>query len=78
MPFSKSGLVNQLEYEGFTSSQANYGANNCGADWNQQAAKKAKDYLDIMSFSRAGLIEQLKYDGFTQSQAEYGANSVGL
>ena len=28
---------------GFTSSQAKYGADYCGADWNQQALKKAKE-----------------------------------
>jgi len=55
-----------------------YGANNSGVDWNEQAAKKAKSYMEFSAFSRGSLIEQLKYDGFTQSQAEYGADSVGL
>lgn len=77
MAFSHSGLIKQLEYEGFTKDEATYGADNCGADWNEQAAKKAQDYMDIMSFSRQGLIDQLKYEGFTQSQAEYGVSAVG-
>lgn len=77
MPFSYSGLVSQLEYEGFTTEEATYAADQCGADWNEQAAKKAQDYLDTMSFSRSGLIEQLKYEGFTQEQAEYGVAAVG-
>lgn len=77
MSFSKSGLVEQLEYEGYTNSEATYAAENCGADWNEQAAAKAQEYLDSMSFSRDGLIDQLKYEGFTQSQAEYGASAVG-
>ena len=75
--FSYSGLIEQLKFEGYSDNDAKYGADNCGANWNEQAAKKAKSYLDIMSFSKDGLIEQLKFDGFTSSQAEYGAKSVG-
>lgn len=76
MAFSKSGLVEQLEYEGYTNSEATFAVENCGADWNEQAAEKAQEYLDSMSFSRDGLIDQLKYEGFTQSQAEYGVSAV--
>jgi len=47
-------------------------------DWNDQAAKKAAEYLSFESFSRSGLIKQLEFEGFTQAQAEYGADSVGL
>ena len=75
--FSYTGLIEQLEYEGFSHSESVYAADNCGADWNQQAAKKAQEYLDYTSFSRDGLISQLEYEGFTQSQAEYGASAVG-
>lgn len=77
MPFSYSGLIDQLEYEGFTTEEATYAADNCGADWNEQAALMAKSYLDTMSFSRDGLIEQLVYEGFTSEQAEYGVTAVG-
>ncbi len=75
--FSHDGLVEQLEYEGFSHTEALYGADNCGADWNEQAAKKAKQYQDSLSLSKERLIEQLKYEGFTSSQASYGARSVG-
>lgn len=75
--FSHSGLIDQLEYEGFSTEEATYGADNCGADWNEQAAKKAQEYLGFTSFSRSGLIDQLKYEGFTQEQAEYGVAAVG-
>lgn len=77
MPFSQSGLVEQLEYEGFTHEEAVYGANNCGADWFIQAGLKAESYLDLMSFSRARLIEQLEYEGFSHEEAVYGAEYVG-
>ena len=71
--FSYSGLVEQLEYEGYTHSQAVYGADNCGADWNEQSLKKAEQYLSYTAFSYSGLVEQLEYEGFTNSEAAYGA-----
>ena len=77
MAFSREGLIDQLEYEGFTHKEAVYGADHAGADWNEQAAKKAAQYLEYSAFSREGLIDQLKYEGFTQSQAEYGVRAVG-
>ena len=76
--FSYSGLVGQLEYEGYTHEEAVYGVDRCGADWNKQAALKAKQYLDYTSFSRDGLIAQLEYEGFTPQQAEYGVQAVGF
>lgn len=78
MPFSHSGLKKQLLYEGYTEKEASYGADNCGADWFEQAAKSGKKYLELMPFSRDGLIKQLEYEGFTHEQAEYGASANGL
>lgn len=75
--FSYDSLIKQLEYEGFSKSEAIYGADNCDADWNEQAAKKAKSYMSVSSFSKSRLIEQLEYEGFTTKQAEYGAKAVG-
>ncbi|NQT66979.1 MAG: Ltp family lipoprotein, partial [Actinobacteria bacterium] len=77
-PFSYSGLVEQLKFEGYTHEEAVYGVDKCGADWKEQAALKAEDYLDYSSFSRTGLIEQLEFEGFTREQAEYGVQAVGL
>ena len=75
--FSYKGLIDQLEYEGYTNAEAKFGADNCGADWNEQAAKCAQQYMDYTSFSRSGLIDQLEYEGFTKEQAEYGVKAVG-
>lgn len=77
MAFSYSGLVQQLEYEGYSNESATFAVDNCGADWNEQAAKKAKNYMDSMSFSRQGLLDQLIYEGFSNEQAEYGVSAVG-
>ena len=77
MAFSYTGLIDQLEYEGYSTESATYAADNCGADWKEQAAKSAASYIETMSFSRSGLIDQLEYEGFTSEQAEYGADAVG-
>ena len=77
MAFSYTGLIEQLEFEGYTAGEATYAADNCGADWNEQAALSAKQYLNTMSFSRQGLIDQLVFEGFTQEQAEYGVAQNG-
>jgi SOS response regulatory protein OraA/RecX len=75
--FSYSGLIKQLKYEGFTTEQAEYAVDNCGADWNEQATLKAKSYLDYSAFSYNGLVKQLKYEGFTQQEAEHGVDNSG-
>ncbi len=76
MPFSYTGLIEQLEYEGYTYAEASYAADYCGADWYEQAVKAAENYLDFMSFSRDGLIDQLEYEGYTYEQAVYGVDQV--
>lgn len=50
-------------------------------NWNEQAAKSAKSYLQVTHFSRAGLIQQLESEhgeGFTHAQAVYGVKKAGL
>jgi Host cell surface-exposed lipoprotein len=76
--FSRSGLIDQLVYEGFSAEDATYGADAAGADWAQQAAGKAKSYLEFSAFSREGLIDQLLFEGFSADEAEFGVSSVGL
>lgn len=75
--FSYTGLIEQLEYEGFSETEATYGADNCGANWKDQALKKAKSYLSSSAFSETGLQEQLEYEGFTIDEASYGVNNCG-
>ena len=75
--FSHDGLIDQLEYEGYTKQEATYAADHCAADWKEQAAKSAKAYLDYAPFSRSGLIDQLEYEGFTREEAVYGVEENG-
>lgn len=76
MAFSYEGLIDQLEYEGYSYSEAKYAVDNCGADWYEQAVKCAESYLEYMSFSRSDLIDQLEYEGFTHDQAVYGVDKA--
>ena len=75
--FSYSGLIDQLIYEGFTEDSSIYAANNCGADWNEQAVKSAKNYLNCFMLSKEELkYELVHYAGFTNEQANYALNIV--
>ncbi|GGK40472.1 Ltp family lipoprotein [Nocardia camponoti] len=74
--FSRTSLIAQLEYEGFSTADSTFAVDSLDTDWNEQAAKKAKSYLELTAFSRSGLLAQLKYEGFTQQQAEYGVNAA--
>ena len=77
LAFSYTGLMEQLEYEGYSTEEATYAVDNCGADWYEQAVAKAEEYLSVLPFSYSGLIDQLEYDGFTAEEATYGADNCG-
>jgi hypothetical protein len=75
--FSRDGLVEQLQFEGFSPEDSAYGADNAGADWNAEAAEKAKSYMDLSAFSASGLSDQLAFEGFTPEQVAAGLAAVG-
>jgi hypothetical protein len=74
--FSRTGLIDQLEFEGYATADATFAVDYLNVDWNKQAVKSAEDYLDYSSFSRQGLIDQLVFEGFTYDQAVYGVNKA--
>ncbi|KUI29861.1 hypothetical protein AU195_06505 [Mycobacterium sp. IS-1496] len=76
--FSRQGLIEQLEYSGFSTADATFAVDAIVVDWNEQAVKAAQEYLEVSAFSRSGLIDQLVYSGFTPSQAAYGVAATGL
>ncbi|MET3773233.1 MULTISPECIES: Ltp family lipoprotein [Arthrobacter] len=76
--FSRTGLIEQLEYEKYSLDDATWAVDRVTVDWNVQAAKAAKQYLEYTSFSRSGLVDQLLYEGYTPEQAEYGVSTTGL
>jgi hypothetical protein len=77
-PFSRTGLIKQLEFEGYSTADATYAVDAVSPDWNEQAARSAESYLDTQAFSRSGLISQLEFEGYTTAQAVYGVNQTGL
>ena len=76
--FSPSGLVQQLEYEGFSNEEATAAVQGLNVDWSTQASRMAREYMEYSAFSRSGLVDQLVYEGFTAEQADAAATSVGL
>ncbi len=77
-PFSKIILIGVLELEGYSTEDATYAAENCGADWNVQAEKEAESYIkEKPSVSREKLLDHLDFAGFTHEQALHGAQTVG-
>lgn len=77
LALSRTQMIEQLEFEGYTTEEATYGADNCGADWNVEAAECAENLLDVMGMSRSQLAEQLEFVGFTDEQIEYALEKVG-
>lgn len=77
--YSRSYLIERLEASGFTASEAEFGADHCGADWNQEAAFQAGIYIRFYpNLTYTEMLESLEYDGFTHNQAVYGAYANGL
>lgn len=74
--FSRSGLIDQLEFEGYSTEDATYAVDHVGADWFEQAALSAEQYLQFSAFSKSGLIDQLLFEGFTEEEAAYGVEQV--
>ena len=77
MAYSYSGLIEELETEGFSHLEAVAAADNCGADWNEEAVRMAGEYLDFLFTSETELQEQLEFEGFTEEQASYGVENCG-
>ena len=76
--FSEEGLRDQLDYEGFSSSEIDYAIKNCDADWKAQCLKKAKAYLNSGSgFSEKSLEEQLEYEEFSSTEISYAIKNCG-
>ena len=78
MAFSRDWLIAQLVADGADANDAAWAADHCGANWNEQAYKKAQEYLKLTSFNHQDMVDQLLFEGFTTDQAEYGASKAGL
>ncbi|HLT85204.1 MAG TPA: Ltp family lipoprotein [Phototrophicaceae bacterium] len=76
--FSRVGLIEQLEFGGFSTEDATFAVDRVVVDWREQAIKSAESYLESSDYSRSDLIGQLEFAGFTSEQAEYAVKQAGL
>ncbi len=44
----------------------------------QNALRKAKDYLEVMAFSKSRLKRQLEHDGFSEGDSEYAVERIDV
>ena len=79
MNFSRRALSGQLQIEGFTSAEADYAVDNCGADWNEQALLKAEEMVsDGSNYSAMAVKEMLLSNyGYTGDEAEFAVQNCG-
>ncbi len=77
MAFSREGLIDQLEYEGYAEDDIIFAVDNVEVNWNEECYEDAQSYLDLMSFSKSGLMDQLEYEGYTYEQIQYAIEKVG-
>lgn len=78
LPFSKAGLVKQLEFDKYQTGDAVWAVEHLTVDWVDQAKRKAESYVEVMPFSHSKLVDQLVFDGFTPEEAEQGVTLAGL
>jgi len=78
MNYSHSGLVNYLvDFGGFTLEEATYAADNCSADWNEQAAAHIGYYRSAgQNMSADDMRGQLEYEGYTDEQIDYAIEKM--
>ena len=76
--------LTEYDTDNFSVEDATFAADNCGADWNENALLTAKEYLaeqpnEYIGYrSYAGLVNSLiASDYFTEAQAKYAADNCG-
>ena len=78
MPFSPSGLYDQLLYEGFSEQDSQFAIDHLIVDWDEMCYEKAVSYItNVGGFSKQSLIDQLVFEGFTKKQAKKAVKKLG-
>ena len=78
MPFSPSGLYDQLLFEGFSEEDSQFAIDHLIVDWDEMCYETAVSYItNVGGFSKKSLIHQLEYDGFTKKQAKKAVKRLG-
>ena len=78
MPFSPSGLYDQLLFEGFSEEDSQFAIDHLIVDWDEMCYETAVSYItNVGGFSKKSLTHQLEYDGFTKKQAKNAVKRLG-
>ena len=78
MPFSPSGLYDQLLFEGFSEESSQFAIDHLSVDWEEMCYEKAVSYItNVGGFSKQSLIDQLVFEGFTKKQAKKAVKKLG-
>ena len=78
MPFSPSGLYDQLRFEGFSEEDSQFAIDHLIVDWDEMCYETAVSYItNVGGFSKKSLSHQLEYDGFTKKQAKKAVKRLG-
>ena len=67
--------MEHLEQEGYSKDACIFAADNCNADWGEQALKSAEAHVENGNYSYSSLLNQLEKEGFAEDQAKYGADN---
>lgn len=73
---SRIRLLEQLDFDGFSSADSEYAIAILNPDWNEEALQSAAGHILVGAFSRIALLYQLDFEGFTVAQAEYGIDTL--
>ena len=73
--FSRSGLIKQLLFEGYSNDDVIYAVDAQQADWRANAVRAAASYLRSSAFSRSGLIKQLLFEGYSNDDVVYAVDA---
>ena len=76
--FSREGLIEQLEFEGFSTEDATWAVDHVSVDWLAEAVESAESYLSFAGFSRTGLIGQLEFEGYPSQDATSAVDSIDV
>lgn len=79
--YSYRGIIVELSENGFSAIDAYYAADNCGADWNEQAiarAQKVVEENETYGISQPECIQLVESSAFTHEQAVYGVEHASV
>ncbi len=79
-PFSKEGLIVQLQEDGVEETLATETVEGMEVDWNDKALEASERYVEYATpeVSEEGLREQLEYEYFTADEIDYAVSNIDL